>query len=165
MKRQKSPGLWTYFVPEICWYNYELLRFRLEEDNISFINGDIFEFDKYLGNNSYDRILFSNILAYIDYFALERDIEDELSLLKDKFDSFINHLNNKGLLQLMYYYDYSPFMAEEGSIYDVIKLKELLNCDFEIKYIPAVYGRHLNEDGVLIYKKRNWCVFYYNVIE
>ena len=86
-------------------YNYNLLRYRLEEDNISFIIGDIYELDKYLGNSSYDRILFSNILAYIDYSALERDIEDELFLLKDRFDSFLNHLNNDGLLQLMYYYN------------------------------------------------------------
>ena len=135
-------------------YNYNLLRYRLEEDNISFINGDIFELDKYLGENSYDRILFSNIFAYIDFFASERNIDDELSLLKDNFDSFIGHLNNDGFLQLMYYYDYNPFMAEENSIYDVIGLKELLNCDFDMRFIPAVYGSYPKEDGVLIYKKR-----------
>lgn len=141
----------TYLQSE---YNYNLLRYRLEEDNISFINGDIFELDKYLGNNSYDRILFSNILAYIDYSALDRNIDDELLLLKDKFGSFISHLNNGGLLQLMYYYNYNPFCAEEGSIYDVIKLKELLNCDFDMRLIPSVYGGSSNEDGVLLYKKR-----------
>ena len=84
--------------------NYELLRQRLVNDNISFVCGDIFDMDSSIGNEKFDIMIFSNILQYLEYFANDADI---YKFLKENFDKWKEHLNDNGLLQLLYLYTFT----------------------------------------------------------
>lgn len=84
--------------------DYDKLRERLSNTEIDFIEGDIFNIDDALEEKVYDRIIFSNILQYVDYYAYEYDYGDTESFISDKFKEWIKHLNKDGILQLAYLY-------------------------------------------------------------
>ena len=84
--------------------NYELLRQRLLDDNISFVCGDIFDMNSSIGDEKFDIMIFSNILQYLEFFAKK---EDPYIFLKENFDKWVEHLNDNGLLQLLYLYSFT----------------------------------------------------------
>ena len=48
---------------------YRKLRQRLrEQDALTVVEGNIFEMDKTIGDEKFDRIFFSNVLQMLDYF-------------------------------------------------------------------------------------------------
>lgn len=48
---------------------YRKLRQRLrEQEALTVVEGNIFEMDKTIGDEKFDRIFFSNVLQMLDYF-------------------------------------------------------------------------------------------------
>ena len=130
---------------------YENLRNRLEEDDISFVTGNIFAFDKCFSNEMFDVMIFSNILSYIDYAAKEYGMEDTLEYLSLKFPEWDKHLNNEGLLQLIYYYNFN-FNQLNNILGTPLEISEKLGKNLYLKTFDGTYNSH-KKDGVLVYKK------------
>ena len=84
--------------------SYKRLQGILQEKNIEFIHGDIFKMQDFLKDESFDRMIFSNILQYIDIFFEFSSEEEKKEFVKKNFLEWISHLNDNGILQLMYYY-------------------------------------------------------------
>ena len=81
--------------------NYNLLKSKLKEVNITFTNCDITELPNF--NKQYDFIFLSNILDYLfnkygNYWNYQK--------LQELEKSFLPLLNNDGLLALHYIYNY-----------------------------------------------------------
>ena len=97
--------------------SYEKLREKLKTEEIEFVIGDIFKMNHYLDNEKYDRIIFSNILQYIDYFATINGYEGRKEeFLKENFNEWITHLKDDGIIQLMYLYSIT---AQNNEIIDL----------------------------------------------
>ena len=131
---------------------YETLRNRLEDNDISFVSGNIFDFDKSFTDEKFDVMVFSNILSYIDYAALEYDNSIScLDYLKLKFPSWDKHLNDKGLLQLIYYYSFNNNTLNK-KLGKPEEIGRELNKDLYLQTFKGTYNSQ-KEDAVLIYKK------------
>lgn len=121
--------------------NYELLRDRLLRDNISFVCGDIFDMDSSIGNDKFDIMIFSNILQYLEDFS---EGNDPYKFLKDNFDRWKKHLNDDGLLQLLYLYSFNS---------DSLKYKHNLST-YNLKNVVDAVGY----DNFLCLKSFSSCV-------
>lgn len=128
---------------------YELLRRRVENANITFINGNVLG-ENNLGN--YDNIWLSNICCYLS-----------LSEIKELVDKMSGHLNASGKLLISYLYDImyeTPDYDESSSIYNFKKTFELLeeyNDGLEMISFAGVTGmqiRTMDQDGALIYTRK-----------
>lgn len=133
--------------------NYELLRENLDKNNISFVCGDIFDMNSAIGNKKFDVMIFSNILQYLEFFAKK---EDPYKLLKESFEDWKEHLNDNGLLQLLYLYTYtSKDLGTEHSLatYNLKKVVETLGYDnyLRMKSFSNCYNE--NQDSVVTYTK------------
>ena len=128
--------------------SYEKLRDKLKSEEIDFIIGDIFKMNDYLDNEKYDRIIFSNILQYIDYFARMNGYDGrKKDFLKENFNEWLTHLEDNGLIQLMYLY------STRGQNNEMIDL-----CD-ALEGYPIIRYRFNNtnnqgESAVLAYRKK-----------
>lgn len=136
---------------------YLKLRELLIENNtkINYIIGNILDIAT-LKDKKYDIIILSNVLQYIDKFiSSEEDPYDSLNKL---FLALKSHLNDDGLIQLLYYYgisainyDYSSHYYSTSSIprcveafgTNSIYLDEFSSCN-----------NFKRNDAVLVYKKR-----------
>lgn len=128
--------------------NYEKTRELLKSREIVFIEGDIFKMDESLSNEKYDRILFSNILQYIDYFISIYGYEGkEKEFIRKNFIEWLSHLNDKGILQLLYIY------SVRGQCAEIIRMADWLN-----NYpIYSTTFNNINGDGtsaILTYRKK-----------
>lgn len=135
--------------------SYELLRNRLQNDNIKFINGDIFNLDNSLENQKYDRIILSNILQYIESFSKKEDINNKL---KTSFNKLSEHLNYDGIMQFLYLYTFSkenienienPLMTYDlKRVYNTLKTKNL-----DIHFFEGICSKN-RTDAIVTYTKK-----------
>ncbi len=135
--------------------NYELLRKRLVEDNISFVEGDIFHFNKFLNDDKFDRIIFSNILQYLDFFAGDKD---PYGFLAASFGEWEEHLNAGGIIQLLYLYSFSKrdLKSNHHTVpsYNLASISSALNdACLELEWINS-FGIDDSKDAVVTYTKR-----------
>ena len=85
---------------------YRKLRQRLrEQKTITVVEGNIFEMDKTIGDEKFDRIFFSNVLQMLDYFKDKN--ESAYDMLEKHFPNWKSHLNSEGILQLFYLYSFA----------------------------------------------------------
>ena len=87
------------YYPRLCGYlnrkDYEILKQKLKSiKNIEFIDCNIFELKKHLGNEKYSAMVFSNISTYFD----GKELNNYLHLLKQ----LENNLTENGLIQAGY---------------------------------------------------------------
>ena len=79
--------------------NYHKLQDILEEKNIDFKVGNIFNISEYLEKNKkYDRVILSNVLDYIP-----TNLKSEEVVLKI-YNDLLSYLNDEALIQLYYLY-------------------------------------------------------------
>lgn len=140
---------------------YEKLREKLKDDSIDFITGDIFKMDEKTGK-TFDVMLFSNVLQNLSLFC-PKDL-NELKFLRANLDKWIQHLNPNGILQLIYYYNFSADLKQ--NIYYNYKSKGNVNYIFDLNSVyNMLRSYHLDcyifdgckkntTDAVLCYKKR-----------
>lgn len=129
--------------------NYERVQKLVQKVPIKFIEGDIFSPPNL---PTYDRIIFSNILQYIDYFFSK----DYFQRVKELFQQWNKFLNAKGILQLVYLYSYSnqDVFKENHSIccYNVKKIVEILSpYSLDIEWINGFYEK---KDAIITYTKK-----------
>lgn len=137
--------------------NYEKLREKLAKDEveIEFVEGDIFAMDESLEDKTFDRMILSNILQYVDYFAKG---EDPYEFLRRNFETYKKHLNKDGLLQLMYYYAYNIVGYNNPNTkiatFNIPKTMNALGTEgfYLSKFPNSKTGQ--DEDAVLLYKKK-----------
>lgn len=125
--------------------SYQHLQSILQEKEIEFVLGDIFQMDQIINNDKFDRIIFSNILQYLSIFSDFQKVTEE-ELLKDSFRKWISYLNEDGILQLIYYYGIN------GNISDYIKKCNSLK-EYMLYLISFPDFQNKGEDGIVIYKK------------
>lgn len=146
--------------------NYELLRERLADSDVSFMVGDVFKMREDLGDEKFDRILLSNVLQYIEYFFPD---DDPYLVLANNFPEWQSHLSEKGILQFAYLYNYSidkirtdarrrninKKQVFPSAIYNVLKVYQTLdNSDLDIMDFKGVHGFTNNRDSIITYTKR-----------
>lgn len=120
---------------------YENLREKLENCDISFVIGDIFKMEESGIEEKFDRIILSNALQYLPIYA------DEPFILK-KFNTWNEHLEDEGILQLLYLYSYQPNFVDKKNlkILNVLHSKPL--------EIEKFYDSYFNvSDAIVTYKK------------
>lgn len=135
--------------------NYELLCKRLKEDSIEFVEGDIFNIGNLLDNKMYDRIVLSNILQYLDFFAGSGDC---CKLLRDSFDSWKEHLNVDGIIQLLYLYGFTPDDLKNNNhpifTYNLTNVVNALSGNsLNIEWIPT-FQKNTLDDAIVTYTKK-----------
>jgi len=137
--------------------NYEKLREKLAKDelDIEFIEGNVFAMDESLKDRTFDRIILSNVLQYIDYFAKG---EDPYEFLRRNFETYKKHLNDDGLLQLFYYYGYSSgcYCQPNAKVTTFNLVKTMNALGTEGFYITCFPNSKVNnmEDAIVYYKKK-----------
>ena len=128
-------------------YEYERLRDRLDSTEIEFIEGDIFKMDDALEDRKFDRIIFSNVLQYLEFFVKSHGYSDDQEFLQDKFKEWVKHLKDDGILELLYLY------SVIGQKKELIRLAKALQE--EIIYISRF--KNINEQGesaIVYYRKK-----------
>ena len=125
---------------------YDELRSRLEHTDIDFIEGDIFNMSASLGKESFDRIVFSNILQYVDHYASSYDYNDVEAFIRDSFCEWDYYLNKDGILQLTYLYSLM------GQKRDLVRICSAL-YDKEIYLSKFDNGNNRDKAAILYYRK------------
>ena len=131
---------------------YEKLQELVQTVPIDFIEGNIFTPDLL---ESYDRIIFSNILQYLDYFFPDKNVDlfQQIKILVTCWNKF---LNKNGILQLLYLYSYGyqDLFKENHSIccYNLKKIVETLQpFKLDIEWISGFYEK---KDAIVTYTKK-----------
>ena len=127
--------------------NYFSLRKKINDANVRFTQGDIFN-DQITGN--YDNIILSNLSSYYS-----------LSKIKELFDKMLNNLNENGRMMIAYLYEtdqYSEdYMEGEAEIYNIPKVLEILPKDINFDTFVGVRGLLFKSsrlrDSVITYRK------------
>lgn len=120
---------------------YENLREKIKNCDISFIIGDIFKMDESHIEEKFDRIVLSNALQYLPVYA------DNSFILKN-FNIWNDHLEDEGILQLLYLYSYQPNFVEKNN-------SKILNALYSKHLeIEEFYDSYFNvSDAIVTYKK------------
>ena len=87
---------------------YESLRQELRNDKVRLVVGDIFEMNKTIPSEKYDRIIFSNALQYLKE-------ESDSKFINEQFNEWSNHLNENGIIQLLYLYSYGQVQLDQNA--------------------------------------------------
>ena len=137
--------------------NYGLLREKLSQNEISFINGNIFDIKDSLDDNLYDRMILSNAVQYLEMYSINKDV---YKVLKKMFNTLKSHLNDEGIMQLLYFYNtklingnicYDDFFNG----YNLDKILEVLsNDDLDNFKLLEFENDYIGKDAVVLYKKR-----------
>lgn len=134
-----------------------------KEQNITYINKDIFDGLKINEEEKFDIIITSNVTQYLDdYIALmyypkpidRLKVED---LLMEVFYDLKSHLKDDGVLQFAYKYAVQKIFSiiEKPNDYEAIinSTEELLKDEeFDIKKITSIDNKY--EDEVIMYRKK-----------
>jgi len=126
---------------------YHLLCQRLVDNDIKIINGNIYQMTQAVGQKKYDRIIFSNALQYLQVSAGGN--KQAMPYLKEHFQEWHEHLNDEGIIQLLYLYgvnqqfiDNPPKLIRQIPCWNVPEIKKTLagytletkffnRCDFQ----------------------------------
>lgn len=143
---------------------YRNLRQRLrEQDAITIVEGNIFEIDKGVGDEKFDRIFFSNVLQVLDYFKDKN--ESAYDMLEKHFPSWESHLNQEGILQLFYLYSFSKkdikVSDNKNAGYDLAKVVSSIRKTtpvekgtLDISFFESCTGVTPATDAAILYTKR-----------
>lgn len=143
---------------------YRKLRQRLrEQKTITVVEGNIFEMDKTIGDEKFDRIFFSNVLQMLDYFKDKN--ESAYDMLEKHFPNWKSHLNSEGILQLFYLYSFSPKDIIEpdnkSAGYDLSKVVSAVRRttpveegSLDIAFFESCTGVGAITDAAVLYTKR-----------
>lgn len=132
--------------------NYTKLRELIKKNNVNFITGDIFN-PKELENKKFDVIILSNILQYLEYFSNGNNVYD---VLKNCFDNLKTHLNENGIMQILYLYSFKQddlFQTTHPiATYNLRNVFETLQAqNLDIEFINGISE---NTDAVVYYTNK-----------
>ncbi len=129
---------------------YQKLRQSLNQNRIKFVEGNVYDLSSHLHDESYDRIILSNVLEYLSLTANGENKEEKL---RTSFEQWNNHLNDNGIIQLLYLYCFkkediaSDLDFPSKRLYQFIEetLKEELNISF--------FDNYSTTDAIVTYQK------------
>ena len=128
--------------------SFQSLKEKIDNISIKYVHGSIFDMDNVLGDNKYDRMILSNVLQYCNQFRGNIPLRD---FIRMNFEQFCRHLNDDGILQLLYIYNYSgntPLDTEGFRVSDIL----LALHGYYLNSYEFASG-HVN-DAVLTYTKK-----------
>lgn len=137
--------------------NYELLRSKLLEDRISFVNGNIFDIGNSLGKKIYDRMILSNVIQYLELYSINKN---KYKVLKNMFSILKDHLNDEGIIQLLYYFNTKLINGQNSydDFFDGYNLDRILNIlsedDRDNFSLIEFNNDYAGKDAAVLYKKR-----------
>ena len=134
--------------------NFEKLKSILKKKEINVINGDIFNIKESI-TKKYDRVIFSNILQYLDDFSKINNYQNrEFEFLNKNYEIWKSILNKEGILQLIYYYGFDKYLFRNDnkiSIMNYNKVKKCLNNEILLDVISLPNNK---KDAIVTYKKK-----------
>lgn len=153
-KYDKDELFGPFALQKMCPYmkdieTYQLLKEKLKKLSVKFVHGSIFDMDELLGDLKYDRIMLSNVLQYCNSFRGEIPLRD---FIRMNFEQFCRHLNNDGILQLLYIYGYGGNVQFDSKGF---KLSDIILA-LQGYYLDATIFKtgEKTEDAVLTYTKK-----------
>lgn len=138
--------------------NYELLRSKLLEDRISFINGNIFDIGDSLDGKTYDRMILSNVIQYLELYSINKN---KYQVLKNMFNTLNAHLSDDGIIQLLYYFNTKLINGQNSyddffDGYNLNRILNILSIDDRDKFSLIEFDNdYAGKDAVVLYKKRS----------
>ena len=137
--------------------NYELLRNRLLENRLGFINGSIFDIGNSLDDKIYDRMILSNVIQYLEMYSIGKD---KYKVLKTMFNTLKDHLSDEGIIQLLYYFNTRLINGQNSydnffSGYNLDKILDILSENDKDRFNLLEFDNdYVGKDGAVLYKKR-----------
>ena len=111
--------------------SFNLLKDKLKDTDIDFIIGDIFKFNDAVGDKKFDRMIFSNVLQYLDLYAKMQGYEGKTNeFLIKNFEEWDSHLKDEGIIQLLYLYSMRGQDRELYNFGNALQKKVLLCSTF-----------------------------------
>lgn len=135
--------------------SYNKLRklFSEDSDKISYIEGNIINIES-IKDKKYDVIITSNVLQYLDFFVPEgTSIEETLQGL---FKELKDHLIEKVILQLLYYYSFTnSYMKKNSNSYITTYLQWIVDTlSDDILYLDKFENSTGKKDAIVTYIKK-----------
>lgn len=135
--------------------SYNKLRKLLSEDSdkISYIEGNIINIES-IKDKKYDVIITSNVLQYLDFFVPKgTSIEETLQGL---FKELKDHLTEKVILQLLYYYSFTnSYMKKNSNSYTTTYLPWIVDTlSDDILYLDKFENSTGKKDAIVTYIKK-----------
>jgi len=141
---EKMKRMNTYLEEE----NYELLKYNLEDKEVSFIHSDITQLRNNLPKNFYDLILLSNISdSIIDIWP-----EDCLKNFKRLIHSLSKNLADNGIIQVGYIYDYYHNRQTHPFRNKNLRQNVFTTDEFYTTFVGS-YNSYSESDAVVYYQK------------
>lgn len=127
--------------------NYKKMQKILETKDIEVLEGNIFDLDTSIDDRIFDRIIFSNVIQYIDLYSKNSGY-DEKEFLRNNLENWISHLSDDGLIQLMYIYSINGQMDEIGKIKDYLGDYPLYGYGFD--------SINQKTDSLIVVYRKKW---------
>lgn len=131
--------------------NYNILKEKIKDTQVEFINCSILDLPKKLKKKRYDLILLSNISDYAKSFFEGNYLHKYFAFIKNDITKL---LNKDGLIQAAYIYDYGTDGEVRSDINIEAKRKKILTKEFEIKKFKSTI-KNLANDAIIICKGGN----------
>lgn len=125
--------------PYLINNNYSLLRKKLKDFNLKFINCDFRDLDIYL-NSLYDFIYLSNIPSA----SIVHD-NNQIKTLKITLDKLNFYLKRDGCISVNYFYNYmaDEYVNDPEELYNLKRRKEEFNTEYDkLVIFPNPYGQY-----------------------
>jgi len=129
---------------------YQKLRQSLSQNKIKIIEGNVYELSSYLTDELYDRIILSNILEYLSLTATGEKKEEKL---RTSFQQWNNHLNNDGIIQLLYLYCFNKDDVDSDIDFPSKRLYHFIEETLDEKLNISYFDNYSNTDAILTYQK------------
>lgn len=127
--------------------NYDILKEKVKNTKIVFINTSLLKLKKKI-NKKYDLIFLSNISDYAKSLFKDNYLKKYFNFIKNNIAKL---LNENGIVQLAYIYDYGKDGQVRSDINIEEKRNEVITEEFEIKTFPSTI-ESLKNDAIITYK-------------
>lgn len=128
--------------------NYNILKEKVKDIQVEFINSSILDLPRKLKNKKYDLILLSNISDYAKSFFEDNYLQKFFEFIKNDITKL---LNKNGLIQAAYIYDYGNDLTARSDINIESKRKKILTKEFTIKTFKSTI-KDLEKDAIIVCK-------------
>lgn len=138
--------------------SYKKLQDRLKDETVvKFIEGNLFHMDDSQIEEKYDRMIFSNVVQYLDD-NLPDKTKNPYQFLRENMDAWTSYLNDDGILQLLYLYAYSKKSLKNNSnsvsTYNLCSvINSLDKYPLEISFLDNFLSGVNRQDAIVTYQK------------
>ncbi len=129
--------------------NYYILKDKINDTQIDFINTSITNLTKCIKDEKYDLILLSNISDYAESIFKKDYLKKYFTFIEN---SVTKLLNENGLIAVAYIYDYDSIKEGRSDINIESKRNELLTKEYRTLIFKSTI-KNLKNDGIILYKK------------